>query len=345
MKLYDRLILGEGKSDELVATEVGNSEEKKPDDENKFVVKGSEAAQTPETNGGADGGEGGAGTAEDGAEEDAAKKKKKRKMLDDYSSHAMKELSQKQRAEMGIRDEGFEYGEIDPMAFFEFLFKLKTIHGHFWPPQRKRSPPPPKKSMFGGGKKAPVLDEPEPPPPFRDAFMDLGAGSGKAVFAAALFFEFKSVGGIEMLTNLADAANDLRERFIDEVRPALGGLKGETPVDFETNDLVQSSKWNEEGSYLFVNGPTFSAEVMEQLAIRANGKGVAGGSVAIVVSKPWASLDNSKWILIAEDKVRMTWGEPKVYVYEKIPDKVKAPSPEDEANAKGKKKKGKKKRS
>jgi hypothetical protein len=42
-------------------------------------------------------------------------------------------------------------------------------------------------------------------------------------------------------------------------------------IEVEANDLTKSTLW-EKGSYLFLNGPTFSDALLQHLATKANGK-------------------------------------------------------------------------
>lgn len=55
----------------------------------------------------------------------------------DFSNGAMKALSMAERSERGMRDEGYEHGEIEPSAFFNLLYRLKAIHGHMLPMKKK----------------------------------------------------------------------------------------------------------------------------------------------------------------------------------------------------------------
>ena len=170
-----------------------------------------------------------------------------------------------------------------------------------------------------------------------------GCGAGKAVFLAALFFEFEKCGGIEMIQGLSAKGKDLVERWKNDLAPTLPEGKAEaTKLSLEAGDMLLSTGANDwaKNTHILMNGPTFSDHLLEQLAVKANGRAVHPETVVITVSMPWAQLDKDKWALIAEDSCKMSWGKAKVFVYEKLPDASFKPPPVDDGK-KGRKKKKK----
>eukprot|EP00613_Pedinella_sp_CCMP2098_P074785 CAMPEP_0171929004 /NCGR_PEP_ID=MMETSP0993-20121228/27235_1 /TAXON_ID=483369 /ORGANISM="non described non described, Strain CCMP2098" /LENGTH=451 /DNA_ID=CAMNT_0012568425 /DNA_START=86 /DNA_END=1444 /DNA_ORIENTATION=- len=270
------------------------------------------------------------------------KKNKKKKKARDYSADAMKLLSQEERASLDMREDGFEYGEVVPESFFALLYKLKYIHGHMWPPSHKKggasvadsSSADDLENVQKKKKKSKKGRNADDGKVVADSFMDLGSGAGKAVFCAALFFEFAACGGVEMIAALSDAAKELGTRWADEIGPTLKGKKADTRIEFEGSDVRHSPKWAK-GSFLFLNAPTLSEDTLEQLAIKANGKAVRPESVAIVVSRPWKALNKDKWILIAEDSLECSWGVTKVFVYEKLAEGGSKPFPQTTSGSGG----------
>ena len=236
-KLLDRLILGPGEQAAAEATEVG-------------------AADAP--------------AVEIGEEDEVGKQKKKKKKdkpgeARDYSCKALKQLSMDERSALDLRDEGFEFGEVDPESFLGLLYRLKVIHGHLWPPKedaaarrkKKKEEEEEEEEAKGGKKKGKgKKGGDEGDTTVADSFYDLGCGAGKAVFLAALFFEFASVGGTEMITGLASAGRDLSERWDSDVAPTLQGASArpDTKVTIEGNDLMTSTLWYQQGTYFFLNG-------------------------------------------------------------------------------------------
>jgi hypothetical protein len=57
------------------------------------------------------------------------------------------------------------------------------------------------------------------------------------VFASAIFFEFKACRGVEAVSCLHTAANELKERWTDEVAERV--LRKGTEIAFELGDMVE----------------------------------------------------------------------------------------------------------
>ena len=274
-----------------------------------------------------------AATDEEKKEPEKKKVKKKRKnAIQDFGPEAMKQLSMAERAAKDMRAEGYEYGEVDPESLFQLLYRLKMILGHFWPPRKPASD---LDALTGGGKKKKRKkkkkkgeeDEGQPPLEVKvvDCFLDLGSGAGKVVFCAALFFEFAACRGIDNIHGLVQASEELKEKWDDSIAPSLQGRKGETAIEFKQGDLLSSTvmgvdKGDPRSSFLFINGPTFTDDMMAKLAAKANGRGVPSETIAIVTARKWHDLDKGIWVLVAEDTLKMSWGvETSAFVYEKLP--------------------------
>lgn len=269
---------------------------------------------------------------EDKKEPEKKRRKKRKNAIQDFSPDAMKQLSMAERAAKDMRAEGYEYGEVDPESLFELLYRLKMILGHFWPPRRPISD---LDALTGGGKQKKKRkkgkgggEEIEPPLEVRvvDCFLDLGSGAGKAVFCAALFFEFAACRGIDNIHGLVQASEELKERWDDSIAPSLQGRKAETVIEFKQGDLVSSTemgldKGDPKSSFLFINGPTFTDGMMAKLAAKANGRSVPSETIAIVTGRKWHDLDKGLWAIVAQDTLKMSWGvETPVFVYEKLPE-------------------------
>ena len=59
--------------------------------------------------------------------------KKKHEATLDFSPEAMKQVSMDERAALDMREDEYVYGEVQAKSFFELLYRLKMIHGYFWP--------------------------------------------------------------------------------------------------------------------------------------------------------------------------------------------------------------------
>lgn len=116
-------------------------------------------------------------------------------------------LSTRGRAELGIEDKAFTYGEIAPDAFYSIL---------------KNLPSKPK-----------------------GIFYDLGSGTGKAVLLAHLLFEFQKSIGIELIEPLSTTAHHIFEQYNKEYSSLIPKnrimelIQGDfTKVDFSDGDVV-----------------------------------------------------------------------------------------------------------
>jgi hypothetical protein len=148
MKSFDLLIKGKEALSEEAGQEAGGGAEGAAKADGDAPGGEAEAAGDAAAAGGGGGGDATTPAEKTPAagEETVPKKRKKKVEARDYGPEAMKLLSQRQRDSNDIREDGFEYGEVEPEAFFNLLYKLKYIHGHLWPPLHKKD-----KGGGGGG--------------------------------------------------------------------------------------------------------------------------------------------------------------------------------------------------
>ncbi len=90
-------------------------------------------------------------------------------------------------------------------------------------------------------------------------FYDIGAGTGKPVFAAALHGIFARCVGVEILDGLYDISQQLLQRYKEHVQPQLPLMKQSTHVDlikgdFTEMDLSDADVW-------FANSTCYNEEV------------------------------------------------------------------------------------
>jgi hypothetical protein len=136
MSKYDMAMLGVEAQAALAEEEVGGEDKDKAKEGKNKVTPENVAVSKPVTPVPP------AAASSEGKEGDpkqaqpVVQKPKEKRPYRDYSNLAMKQLSMAERSEKGMRDEGYEHGEIEPAAFFNFLYKLKTIHGHMIPPPK-----------------------------------------------------------------------------------------------------------------------------------------------------------------------------------------------------------------
>lgn len=174
-------------------------------------------------------------------------------------------ISQQNRHELNLQEDAYIYGEID---FLTFFLTLDKIH-------------------------------PKP----TDKFYDLGSGSGKAVFAAALYFDLSFVCGIERLPGLVKLANE-------QLIKSNSYLKNSN-VHFINTDLFNYDF--SDADIVFITATCFSYPAWEKLIDRLSL--LRTGSRIIVTSK---KIEHPNFKLIDQTIELMGWGLSQINIYEKI---------------------------
>mmetsp|Transcript_4041 Transcript_4041/g.7779 ORF Transcript_4041/g.7779 Transcript_4041/m.7779 type:complete len:367 (-) Transcript_4041:24-1124(-) len=188
------------------------------------------------------------------------------------SPHAAKQLSTQELAEKKIdSDVNFVYGEVS-FAFLPWLFSQHLQPGA------------------------------------RGVFYDLGSGSGRAVIAAALCWDFRECVGVELLSSLHNAAAQAQQALSKLTPPCPAGY--ENTVDFVCQDLV-SHDWSR-ADVVFVHWTTWSQLLRQQVTALAQDLQV--GSLFVCVTFP---LNSSLFACVRQARFTMEWGSPFVYVYRK----------------------------
>jgi precorrin-6B methylase 2 len=158
-----------------------------------------------------------------------------------------------------------------------------------------------------------VLDKVKPQP--GEVFYDLGSGSGKAVFAAALAFPFSRCCGVELLPGL----HRLAQAQISKAR-ALVQINNASPetllakidhVEFVQADMLDVDF--KEADVIFINATclhqlTWAAMVEKLVKLKT-------GSRVIVTSK---KLVHPEFVLLSEGMELMSWGMNSLRVYVKV---------------------------
>lgn len=121
------------------------------------------------------------------------------------------------------------YGEIDFCSFADIIHKVKYEYN----------------GLVGG-----------------EMFCDLGSGSGKAVFAAALLHNFKRCAGVEILPSLYAFAKQCKEMWIGSIADC-----HRAEIEFFEGSLFDMSllDWRNT-DFLFANSTCFSQEMMSSLS-------------------------------------------------------------------------------
>ncbi|RYG52553.1 hypothetical protein EON66_09665 [archaeon] len=100
-------------------------------------------------------------------------------------------------------------------------------------------------------------------------FYDIGSGTGKAVFFAALVHAWDTCVGIELLSGLHEASLEMLSRWhSDEIRPKLPPHAVECPIHFLQDDIT-AYDWSD-GDVVFANSTCFDEALMLSLATTAD---------------------------------------------------------------------------
>ena len=145
-------------------------------------------------------------------------------------------------------------------------------------------------------------------------FCDLGAGSGRAVFAAALTGLFRTCLGVELLPHLCAAAEGLRVA-LHRHAAAHGVSEVSLPeIAFVEADLANAAVWAHADT-VYVASLCFSDSLMQALV--AAGAGLRPGARMLslerlpVESRRFFALDGCEQMV-------MSWGECDVYLYRRL---------------------------
>jgi precorrin-6B methylase 2 len=186
--------------------------------------------------------------------------------------------SLKERKRLAIKDTEFIYGEIDFLSFFTILEKVKPQPG--------------------------------------EIFYDLGCGSGKAVFAAAFYFDLSKSCGIELLPALyilAIVQIEKAENLIKLLKQSLAEnyLHKISCIQFINDNFLNCNI--SDGDIIFINATCLSyytwEAVVEKLTLLKH------GSRVIVTTK---KIHHEQFQLLSQNRELMSWGMNSVNIYMKI---------------------------
>ncbi len=74
-----------------------------------------------------------------------------------------------------------------------------------------------------------------------EVFYDLGSGTGKMVVFAAFFLPLKKSVGIELLSELHEAARMVGRRYIEEIQPQLADARCNTKLEYRLGDIFEAN--------------------------------------------------------------------------------------------------------
>ena len=140
-------------------------------------------------------------------------------------------------------------------------------------------------------------------------YYDLGSGTGKSVFIAALTGKFSFAGGCEILECLHGVATTVVEDYREMIEPMRNARNNsnnkttELRVDLDDIFSVERVRMWSQCEYVFCNCLTWEDEQMETLARAA--EHLKEGSIFVTVLLP---LPSEKFEVIAEEECLFSWG-------------------------------------
>ena len=144
-------------------------------------------------------------------------------------------------------------------------------------------------------------------------FVDIGSGTGKAVFATALLHDFKWIVGIEILDDLVEISNtilsDRWKQFIlnGEIKEV---DKRQIDIKFVCGD-ASYIPW-QDGDVVFMNATSFGEKLRASLTAVA--EKMRKDSLLISVTHP---LNSKMFECVLALKMDVSWGSATAYVYKK----------------------------
>lgn len=182
-------------------------------------------------------------------------------------------LSRDERKRLGWEEDAYIYGEIQFLPFFALLAEVK----------------------------------PKP----TEVFYDLGSGAGKAVFAAALCFDFLKLYGIEKLPALSQLANTQikKAKMLAEEDAHLS--QRFSHIQFINEDFLDCDF--SDGDVIFIAATCYSYPTWDKLMTKL--AYLKPGSRVIVATK---KITHPQFQLISVSEECMSWGVNSVYIYTKV---------------------------
>lgn len=139
-----------------------------------------------------------------------------------------------------------------------------------------------------------------------EVFYDLGSGTGKPVFIAALCFEFSACKGIELLEPLYALSCQAQKEFYTKI-----DSKNLPEIEFHQGDFIQDDFSS--ANIIFINATCFPADLWEKLVNKFNQ--MPHGTRIIINSK---RIESPYYEEIHSGSHLMSWGMNSVRIYEKV---------------------------
>ncbi|CAM9513142.1 unnamed protein product [Ectocarpus sp. 6 AP-2014] len=163
------------------------------------------------------------------------------------------------------------------------------------------------------------------------AFYDIGSGTGKPVFAAAILHPFHKAVGIEILEGLYATSRELLKAWDGGIRDRVGHGQEPTKVEFFLGDALDMNvcDWSD-ATVVFANSTCFDDALMRRLASAATA--LKKGTIFITLTK---RLPAAYFKVLEHDMFPMSWGSATVYISQKTTAPFGDPSAVEEDSSTG----------
>ncbi|KFE71770.1 SAM-dependent methyltransferase [Hyalangium minutum] len=182
------------------------------------------------------------------------------------------ETAQREKERLGRGDQSTTYGEILPESFVELMAAASPTEG--------------------------------------DVFIDLGSGTGKATFMAALSFPLSKSMGVELLPGLGDLARERLAVYDSEFRPHLPEQHQRQRIEFIDGDLTEQDLSGVD--IVFAHATCFPPELIAQLGKKL--EELKPGARVIVAGN---TLNTPALKFLAMKIMRADWGTALTAIYQR----------------------------
>lgn len=201
------------------------------------------------------------------------------KMYDKHSLERGLRVSQAERDERGITDDGFAYGELDPEMFATIYTKVSQAYGT-WSP--------------------------------KGIFYDLGCGVGNLVYSAAFIGDFVKVGGIENIQALLDRGEKRMPRW-ERFKQSFTNPMQKMRFIWEQDNFIENPSPWADGTFVLLHWTALNREQIETMGTLMNQ--LREGCIVVSFTNP---VPNTDFEILVKDACVTSWGKADFYIQEKL---------------------------
>jgi len=145
-------------------------------------------------------------------------------------------------------------------------------------------------------------------------FYDVGSGSGRGVFLAALLHNFKRCSGIEILHSLYSASTEVLKKYESDFAPkSADGKAAKDAVEVTLSHSDFRLKDFSDADLIFANSTCFDEQLMNDLARCC--ENLRAGAVVITLTK---GLNSTHFQVLESKQYPMSWGMATAITQKKI---------------------------